>query len=112
MSKSKKENKTLKPKTLDQKSNEVVPSIDPKLQNKLIQRIEKGRNALNSDFINDYLESTNMPDLIEQYYKFNINERSHLIDVLISTGVLFSIIGQDSSSKEFCKLLIPMRIKS
>ncbi len=44
-----------KSKAKVQKSYEVVPANDPKLQNKLIQRIEKGRNELCSDFINDYL---------------------------------------------------------
>ena len=44
-----------KSKAKVQKSNDVIPANDLKLQNKLIQQIEKGRNELCSDFINDYL---------------------------------------------------------
>ena len=40
---------------MNQKPIKLIPANDPKLQNKLIQRIEKGRNNLYSDFINDYL---------------------------------------------------------
>ncbi len=48
-------NKISKLKKKNQKPKKVIPANDPKLQNKLIQRIEKGRNELCSDFINDYL---------------------------------------------------------
>ena len=48
-------NKISKLKTKKRRSKKVVPANDPKLQNQLIQQIEKGRNELYSDFINDYL---------------------------------------------------------